>query len=96
MATVIYLACALLAVVRMRRFIAELSRHDPAVLDLRAASDAILDLPARVFVTSMSIAATYARALFRRQDDDRLEDLRQTALLWWAVTLAMFGWVVVS
>jgi hypothetical protein len=96
MATVVYLVCGLVAVVNMRRFIAAMSRHDPAVPDIRAASAAILDRPGRVFTTSMSIAATYAKALFRRQNDDRLEDLRQTALVCWGVTVVAFAWVLLS
>jgi hypothetical protein len=44
----------------------------------------------------MSIATTYAKALFRRQDDDHLEDLRQTALVCWVVTAATFAWVLLS
>jgi hypothetical protein len=73
-----------------------LSRHDLTVPDLRAASDAMLDRPQRVFSTSMSFATTYLKAMFRRQEDDDLEGLRPTVLVWWVVTLALFAWVVVS
>jgi hypothetical protein len=45
MATVVYLICGLIAVVNMRRFVTALSRRDPAVPDMRAASDAMLDRP---------------------------------------------------
>lgn len=96
MATVLYLACALVAVLYQRRFVTALSLHDPAIPDLRAASGAVLDRPGRGFQTSMSIAWTYIKALFRRQDDDDLEGLRRTALAWWAVALALFALVVVS
>ena len=81
MATVLYLACGLIGAVYWRRFIAALSRHDAAVPDVRAAADAMLARPQRVFGTSMSITATYLKALFRRQNDDDLEGLRRTTLM---------------